>query len=588
MAAIFAYPLMWLAATALPVLVSIYFLHHHYQRRTVSSLMLWVEGRELSSGGKTFKQLSFPWIFLLELLIIILLILAGLGLRYNTTRKDQRVAIILDNSISMQAVRSNGKTVQDSALTLLQKKISNPRISVTRTIIAGSELISIEAETKTELFAAIKKSWNCTSCQSDLSRAITSLKRTNPAADIIVVSDRQPPANSAITAGTVWLSRGQAEKNIAIINAVRNKSTATHTRILIQVANYSTDDHTATIEWLAKNSIIQTDIINIPASEYKTIEHRLPNPADDITIRIKEADALAIDNSVCLIPSPPRDLRVKLQISDKNLSTIITDTINATKSAQIITQHPELLITDSSNSTAQHRPATLKLIKSSTMLSCTGPFIVDTAHPLTDGLSFDSLIWAASTNTPLTGTALISAGNIPLLSLDKASKTSSLISMQLDLTRSNIQLTPAWPVLFWNLIDWQLSLRNGFTAANYRTSTPFKLTLNPNEKIRITDPAGKTTEHSTRSNQLLVNSQLPGIYTAQSENWQSRAAINILAPAESDLELCKSGSWGTFSTGEKYRDVQNSSAPWFALAAMLLLFWHHLIISPRPVQGGRS
>ncbi|MDD2601154.1 MAG: hypothetical protein PHO37_18340 [Kiritimatiellae bacterium] len=67
MLALITYPFMWLAALALPALISIYFLHHRYKRRRVSTLMLWAAGRQLSSVGQHLKRFSFPWIFLLEL-----------------------------------------------------------------------------------------------------------------------------------------------------------------------------------------------------------------------------------------------------------------------------------------------------------------------------------------------------------------------------------------------------------------------------------------------------------------------------------------------------------------------------------------
>jgi len=586
MFSIFTYPLMWLAAIALPALVSIYFLHHHYRRRQVSSLMLWVEGRELSNGGQSFKRLSFPWIFLLELSIIILLILAGIGWHYNTTRPQQRVAVILDNSISMQALRSDGKPVREFALTSLKKRLSDPRLSIARVLITGSEMIPVEAATAAEMLSEIKLRWDCSEHHSDLAQAITTLKRTHPAADIIVVTDQPPPPDSPIGVGIIWLACGQPQDNLAIVNAVRNPSSTTHSRCLVEIANFSRIERTANTEWQINDKIIHTDTSLIAAGERITLEHRFPYPADEITITIKESDALSLDNSARLLPPPVKDLRIKLEIADANLYKTIVETIKATKSAYIVTRNPELYITDAPSAGGLNAAASLHLIKSKEMLSCTGPFIVDSSHPLTDGINFDSLIWAASTNISLNGTALISAGNTPLLSINNPNRRHTALSMQLDLARSNIHLTPAWPVLFWNLIDWRLSSRSGFKRANYHTGIPFQLKLNRDESAAITDPSGATRQCSSKAGLIMINSQTPGIYTARINDRISRAALNILAPDESNLQTNDSGSWGRLTIEQTLEAIERSTAPWFALAALLLLFTHHFLISVKPIAGG--
>lgn len=104
------------------------------------------------------------------------------------------------------------------------------------------------------------------------------------------------------------------------------------------------------------------------------------------------------------------------------------------------------------------------------------------------------------------------------------------ISMQLDLARSNIHMTPAWPVLFWNLINWRLAERSGFTYANYHSGIPFEIRAPYDESVSVTDPSGKTTQHSARGGRVLISSRAPGIYTASVNNQISRASLNTISP----------------------------------------------------------
>ena len=586
MTALITYPLMWFAALALPALVSIYFLHHRYKQRKVSSLMLWTRGRQLSSGGRTFKRFSFPWIFLLELLILSLLVAAGLAWSFSVRRPLQRIAVVLDNSVSMQARRPNGRSVRDEALRSLGKLLSDPGLVVARTVIAGSEMIPLEAATTGDMLALVRERWDCTSHASDLSKALTTLKRTHPEADLVVVTDHPPPTETPVTAGTLWLACGDAADNLAIINAVRNPGSATHSRVLVEVANYSPSAKAAEVHWKVDDKTVHSEKRNLSAGETAILEQRLPYPSDDMVVTIAENDALDADNAVRLVAPPPRDLRIMLAFSDRSLEETIVKSVKATASAYVVTRNPELFITDKPVPAQNTAPAVLRIIKSPQMLACTGPFVVDPSHPLTDGVSFDSLVWAASTNTVLSGNALVSAGNTPLLAIDQPARDKTVVCMQLDLARSNIHLTPAWPILFWNLVNWRLASRSGFTYPNYHGGMPFQLTAQPGETVVVSCPDGSTQEYTPRGDRILVRSHAPGIYTARTGNRVTRAALNLLAPAESDLRNNRTERRGSLSTDPAITESRGSSAPWLALAALVLLFVHHRLISAGKHAGG--
>ena len=71
------YPLALLGLAGVPLLVGIYLLRNRFRRQPVSSLMLWLDAREVRQGGTRIRRLQTPLLFLLELLAILLLVLAA-------------------------------------------------------------------------------------------------------------------------------------------------------------------------------------------------------------------------------------------------------------------------------------------------------------------------------------------------------------------------------------------------------------------------------------------------------------------------------------------------------------------------------
>src|SRR5881628_2391295 len=91
---------------ALPLLIIPYLIRRKPKRVIFSSLLLLTEPGT-RAGGRPLGKLRLPLIFFLQLLLLTLLILA-LGEPVFSVRPN-KIAIILDNSASMQALE-DGKT----------------------------------------------------------------------------------------------------------------------------------------------------------------------------------------------------------------------------------------------------------------------------------------------------------------------------------------------------------------------------------------------------------------------------------------------------------------------------------------------
>ena len=79
----FTYPLAWIAAITLPALAAIYFLRHRFRKQSVSTLLLWQMHQESREGGRRIEKPKLPLVFFLELLVLLLLVLAATGPRWQ-------------------------------------------------------------------------------------------------------------------------------------------------------------------------------------------------------------------------------------------------------------------------------------------------------------------------------------------------------------------------------------------------------------------------------------------------------------------------------------------------------------------------
>ena len=100
----------------LPLLVIPYLVRRKPHRLVFSSLLLFIESGAQASG-RPFGRINLPPIFFLQLLLLALLILSLSEPVFSV--RPTRVAVLLDNSASMQAME-DGRT----RLSLAQEKIA--------------------------------------------------------------------------------------------------------------------------------------------------------------------------------------------------------------------------------------------------------------------------------------------------------------------------------------------------------------------------------------------------------------------------------------------------------------------------------
>lgn len=575
------YPLMWLAAMALPALVGVYFLHHRFKRMEVSSLLLWFEGKTISESGSKLNRMQWPWILLLEILIFTLLVLAGVDLRWTDSANKNRIVVVVDNSLSMQAVDSKGASARARAEGEIEKVLRKQNNELVAVLLAGEETVPVVGDSATDLLLNLDDAWRCDEAQANLAGAVSTAIRTHPAARILVLSDHVPEAIKGRfdSERLVWEAVGKSTANLAIVRAARSDK-----RCVIEVANYSGEPADTEVRWkdMSSGRAFRSSI-GLAPSEVRTVQLPVQLDYGDIVARISDEDAVKWDNQAWLLDVKDPPLRVRLDLQDEETRGLVGRALLATGKVvfQPAVTRSELVITDRDLDTGL--VPRLRLHTQGGGDSFVGPYVTDRSSPLLEGLSFNGLVWGRNSDSPLPGVPLVSVGQIPLLTRSGPRR----LDMGFDYQISNIQATPAWPGFFWNLVDERLSQRPGFARRQVRVGVPIRLrAARASETIKVSLPDGSERElQGTRREWLLLERQT-GIYKATGVDWGSRMAQNAIAPAESDLSICttrRAGKWQ--EEPDQQSRIRRSSAPWLLVAALMLLAWHHRLVRT-PVPTG--
>ena len=571
------YPLALAAAAALPALAAIYILRHRFRRRQVSSLMLWQFRVQSKEGGAKVHRLQLPFLFFLELLALLLLVVAATGPHWKLAQSTRPLIVVLDDSFSMRAI--SGKTsAQDRAREALQKLYRFQPPPSTRMILAGKEpqLLGAPARNWSEVNKLLDQ-WTCWSPDSAINAAITRASELGKQqANILVLTDHAPAEQKIANPRLQWRSFGEATPNIAIVNASRSAN-GDEDRCLLEIANFSKTSEIAGLLVQTGSNTAQRTQLSLAPAERQRVVLNIPATAPMLTAELTP-DALAEDNRVQLLPPIRHRVRVQVALTNSALTELINRTLDATGLRASISENPELIIHHSDTS-PNNTAWSLDWAIPEKATAYTGPFIIDDSHPLAQGIGLAGAVWAAGSMTnSKTDVPVILAGNVPLVTTREDITGRQFLTMNLDPELSTVTKTPDWPILFWNILQWRAREIPGLLDSNARLGTEVLLKTT-GDPVSVRWPDGEEKTFARTGDQLSLETPLPGVYSVAMSGSTNSFAVNPLAGDESDLQACVSGQWGNWEAGAENRYEQSPMAWLFALGALCLLTAHLWFLS---------
>jgi len=577
------YPFALLALATLPALAAIYLLRNRFRRRPVSSVLLWKFPVQSKQGGSKVHRLQLPLLFFLELLILTLLVTAAAAPHWKLPQATRPLIVILDDSFSLHAAGGDGRTSQARAQDYLAGLFRLQAPPTTRLILAGREPRALGGSLKTwtEVSAALA-GWRCQSPAAALDRAITlAAELGHQQANILVLTDRKPADAAVSNPRLEWHAFGEPLDNFAIVNAART-ALGDQDRCLLEIANFSGTPRTARllVQTGGNSNALQSSTLDLGAHETRRLVFNLPAATPELHARL-DPDALPDDNEVQLLPPIRPRVRVRVDLPDAGPAALANRTLDATGLRAALTDNPQLVIraTEPPGNSVSSNLWTLCWAGAEATNAYTGPFIVDSSHPLATGFGLNGVIWSAAGLTNRPGDLpVVLAGNVPLVSVRTDLAGARHVRLNFNPDRSTVQNTPAWPVLYWNLLQWRIAEMPGLKESNTRLGATVTLKT-AGGAVTVTQPDNTVVNFPKTGGELALETPLPGIYRVTMDATTNRFAVNVLAAEKSDLAAATTGAWGRWSDDLERRLEDASLTGLLGLLALGLLAAHLYLVT---------
>jgi hypothetical protein len=296
---------------ALPLLLVPYLIRRKPRRLIFSSLLLLVEAGERPSG-RPWGKINLPWSFFLQLLLLTLLIVTLSEPVFSV--RPTRIAIVLDNSASMQALensRSRFAMAKDKANSVIDEAGIGTRIDLYLTTPRLERLGTAPlSPTDAAKALAALEAYDLGEPPLDYDQAINQLARTHNYERVYVITDRPARGQSALVRA---VTVGQPQANLALTGFEVQRSSLVNARLdaALTAANFSSKDEKVRVTIKSHaNQLLASREISLAAGKTAAI------PFDGIAdhpyyqAEIESRDALALDNRRFAVAPASRNLRV--------------------------------------------------------------------------------------------------------------------------------------------------------------------------------------------------------------------------------------------------------------------------------------
>ena len=298
----FLYPLGLIGLAGIPILIIIYIIKNKYTEQTVSSTYIWNYSEKFLKKRKKLPKIAGLISLLLQLLAVTLISLSIAHPVFIFPNAAEEYCFILDASGSMYIERE-GKTRfeagKDEIAKIIDESVDGSLYTLVR---AGDSATSVIFEREDDKEDALEKLSTVT-CDYGTARLTDSLKLAqsyfyeNRAISTYLITDRSYEKHNNIE--LVNLSGG--EDNCAVVSATRASESGT-TSVLVTVISHSLD-RDATVELYVDGASKPADVktVSLKKGTAETVLFEIPLEGYiSLTAKLKEADALALDNEIVI------------------------------------------------------------------------------------------------------------------------------------------------------------------------------------------------------------------------------------------------------------------------------------------------
>lgn len=609
----FLFPWAWWGLLAAPLLVAFYLLRRRHRPLPVGALFLWQSPKLKTGGGRRLSRLEHALLLLLELLLVVLLVLAAVGPGCRWQRRVHRVAVVLDDSASMGArVGLDAKSAAEAAGDWLQAELYAHRPFECAVIASGNPpRLASTSLTHLKDVAATLQDWHPRQPTHDLGAALRLARQAVGENGHVLLLTDHAPAEETAPPGVHVRAFGQPCGNVGITAATRESDpVANRETLVVEAATYGPVTGNRTLECrhgdrlLARRELPPSDAGSGFCEFRETFEWN-GILAGAVEIRLVGDDALAEDDRALLLPENRAPVRVQTAFADArpDLARLFAQTINALGGTVVgVTSRPHLLIVDDPSQIPAPQPnappAWTLLITDDgdDVRRHFGPYVLAKRHPLCQYLDLTGLRWAASPSGLGEGefVPLISSADMPLLGEFPGLGEAREFRMSFQPDGSNLQHSPAWPVLIHNLVRARRAALPGFLSPNLRAGQEAVYRAAPEagteeRHVSVSEMAAGqerlVQQGRFRGRTWSFSSPVAGLFAASfggQEDAREWIAFQFACPEESDLRLAAAGEWGRPDAFAQLAGTTWRDDAWMFLLAALAVGFLHLYAGTRP------
>jgi len=529
----FGFPWGLLALGALVPLAAAYFLRRRQKPVTVSALFLWRTPRPRAEAGPRFERFTREASLLLEVLAVVAAALFLADVRFSEDTRARHVVLVVDGSLSLSARGPDGVTVLERVRREAARRVEEERATRVTVLASGSAPRAIagpEAEPSKALGAL--ESFQALGADHDATATLLwAQELAGPGRRVHFFTDAMPVEGAVVPPAVRWMALGAARDNVALVSAQR-RDEGTKATVTLRVARFGGAEAVEVRVRAqpgpgAKEGTEKREVVQLPVEGAATVRFTFEN-AGDVEVTLPE-DALPEDGQARLVPSVVRPVRVALAEGlDAPAKQALERFLSVAPEVETGAGEGALLVGP------RGTDARVTVGAGGTLRTFLGPFFSEKGHPLLDDVQLAGVRWTAGDNPP--GRALITAGDAVLLA-----EEDGRVHLNLELSRSNLQRTPAWPVLLGNLLREAQRAREGFPRRQLTLGEPLPVVTQPGARYTLEGPLGERPIFGAGT-VTLPAPPVPGRYTLERDG-EPVDVTEVLAldARESDLRARSSG-----------------------------------------------
>lgn len=526
-----------LALAAVPALVALYFLRRRGEPRRVSALFLWRSTEDVAEAGPHLSRLDRRVSLALELVAVLAATAFLSDVRCSgQAPRGTHAIVVLDGGLSMRARGDDGEPL---TLRARREAISWLSSAGAATVIETGprpHVLAGPSASVSDAADAIQR-WEPSQPSHDLG-ATWALVREIAGAEGTVLFVTDSPDVEGLPAGTGLVALGAPRDNTALVSAMRVDSDDA-TVLRLRLARFADTPAKTTLDVFDERGerVHRADVELSPGTAHAIDLTLAPSGALRVVL---PADALPDDGDAWLLPEPKARVRV---------ASDLPATIPAAAGVERFLQ--------AASGVERGEPADLRIRPSDARVSpewtlsigatgdelrtFVGPFFADRHHPMLEDLSFEGVVWTAGPNPP--GRPLLSAGDRVLIS----EADDHRFHLNVDLSRSNLHRTLAWPLLLANLVDLRRQSLTGFARHNIHAgeATPVHVPATGDTRL-----VGAGVDRALLPGSQSLTGLAPGRYELRlGGETVDRLSVLAIDAGESDLRTRGSGRVEPTSTG---------------------------------------